>query len=76
MSPLGESEVKQTVSSDVISFEACQFSMSEINVTRFIHSFFFFFCFVFKQLASHRDMIIKDFQAYFESFSDYFPDSN
>lgn len=43
MSPLGESEVKRTVSSDVISFEACQFSMSEINATRFIHSFFFFF---------------------------------
>lgn len=42
MSPLGESEVKRTVSSDVISFEACQFSMSEINATRFIHSFFFF----------------------------------
>lgn len=73
MSPPGESEVKRTVSSDVISFGACQFSMSEVNATGFIH---FFFCFVFKQFTAHRDMIIKDFQAYFESFGDYFPDSN
>lgn len=54
MSPLGESEVKRTVSSDVISFGACQFSMSEVNVTRFI-LFFFLLCFQAIYISQRHD---------------------
>lgn len=54
-------------------FGTCQFSISEVTTIRYILCLFVLFS---SNFTSHRDMIIKDFQAYFESFCDYFPDSS